>query len=132
MKSYKPADEIVKNICLANYDNLAHANADFFRCVLDNSRPFQVCRNCKNNYTGIMEARETIQKDTHVYAKTLFRDGLTCEDIIEATDRVQLAIKIADTIDDIWSDSKCGGTINKDQILRCVRKLHNNFFSRLR
>ncbi len=99
----------IENACLTNYDNLAWANADFFRCVLTNSRPFRICGSCKSNYTRVIEARYTVQKDTHVYAQTLFPDGLSCEDIIEATDRVQLAVKIADSIDKIWSDSKCTG-----------------------
>ncbi len=108
---YKTDDDWIniENACLANYESLAKANAEFFSCVLTNSRPFRICGSCNRTYHQVIQTRDIIEKDSHIYAESLFQDGLTCKDIIEATDRVQLAVKIADSIDDIWSDSKCAG-----------------------
>lgn len=50
-----------------------------------------------------------IYKDTDLYALTLYPEGLTCLNIIEATDRVQVALQIANTVNDIWSNAKCDG-----------------------
>mgnify|MGYP002785626091 CR=1 FL=1 len=49
-----------ENMCLFYYENLDFAYSEFFRCVLINSRPFQICRNCLQNYTQVIQARNLI------------------------------------------------------------------------
>jgi hypothetical protein len=56
-------------------------------------------------------------KDDEVYATSLYVNGLSCLNIIEATDRVQVALKISNTVNDIWTNSRCEGD---KSILFCV------------
>ena len=37
----------------------------------------------------------------------MYKDGLTCENIVKATDRVQTVVRISNTIMDIWDASRC-------------------------
>lgn len=68
---YEPFESI-ENKCLINYQNLAQANADFFRCVLKNARPFRVCRNCLSNYTQVLDARKLIS-EVSWFLKNLYK-----------------------------------------------------------
>lgn len=49
-------------------------------------------------------------KNPDVYAKTLYNNGLTCENIVQATDRVQTVVRISNTIREIWDASRCEGS----------------------
>ena len=49
-----------------------------------------------------------------MYATSLYPEGLTCLNIIEATDRVQVALQISNTVNEIWLNSKCDGTVKSN------------------
>ena len=51
---------LVENKCSTYYQALAQANAEFLKCVLNNARPFQMCRNCQKNFTQVSIARKQI------------------------------------------------------------------------
>jgi hypothetical protein len=46
-------------------------------------------------------------KDVDKYAKSLYKNGLTCREIVESSDRIQTIYNIYQTIDYIWSQSNC-------------------------
>lgn len=50
-------------------------------------------------------------KDKEIFATSLYDGGLKCIDIVEATDRVQVIVKMFKTVEDIWSNSNCDGNI---------------------
>jgi hypothetical protein len=37
----------------------------------------------------------------------LYKNGLTCKDIVEATNRVQIVVKLFNVMTDIWTASNC-------------------------
>lgn len=95
------------NRCLSYYKSLADLSARFFECVANNSRPFHVCQNCLYHYAKFNQIHKLIENDTDLYATTLYKEGLTCMNIIEATDRVQVALTISNTVNQLWATSKC-------------------------
>ncbi|CAF0851881.1 unnamed protein product [Brachionus calyciflorus] len=97
----------IVNTCTASYVNLAQVTSDFIQCVAKYSRPFHVCQNCLSFYLKIKDAQILIKQNSDIYAQTLYRDGLTCENIVKATDRVQTVVRISNTINEIWDASRC-------------------------
>jgi len=93
--------------CLSYYSYLAKLGSLFTQCVVNYSRPFRVCENCLKYYMKITEAKRLIKNDVDLYATTLYKKGLKCQNIVEATDKVQTIVKIFHTIDTIWDDANC-------------------------
>jgi hypothetical protein len=113
--------------CLSYYSNLAELGSLFTQCVVSYSRPFRVCENCLKYYLEIKEAKELIKNDVDVYATSLYKKGLKCEDIVDATDKVQTIVKIFSLIDTIWSSANCNGTKTLNSfIFLCVQNYNDN------
>lgn len=93
--------------CLSYYSYLAKLGSTFTRCVVSYSRPFRVCENCLRYYMQITEAKSLIKNDVDLYATSLYQNGLKCQNIVEATDKVQTIVKIFQTIDTIWDQANC-------------------------
>ena len=46
-------------------------------------------------------------QDHYLYATSLYKNGLTCKNIIEAGDKVQLDFQVFSIITNIWSKASC-------------------------
>lgn len=119
--------------CLSYYSYLARLGSLFTQCVVSYSRPFRVCENCLSYYMKISEAKRLIRNDVDLYAKSLYKKGLKCKNIVEATDRVQTIVKIFNTIEDIWSDANCNDcfatTYNHNGTFNyTIKKKYDEFF----
>lgn len=101
--------------CLSYYSYLAKLGSLFTQCVVSFSRPFRVCENCLKYYMQIQEAKALIKNDVDVYATSLYKKGLKCQDIVDATDKVQTIVKIFTTIDTIWDTANCEGQLNSQE-----------------
>lgn len=97
----------IESSCLSYYSYLARLGSLFTQCVVSYSRPFRVCENCLRYYMQINDAKRLIKNDIDVYATTLYKKGLKCKNIVEATDKVQTIVKIFSTIDVIWDEANC-------------------------
>lgn len=97
----------IESSCLSYYSYLARLGSLFTQCVVSYSRPFRVCENCLRYYMEISDAKQLIKNDIEVYATSLYKKGLKCKNIVEATDKVQTIVKIFNTIDVIWSEANC-------------------------
>ena len=105
------------NSCISYYNDIATISSELINCVIANSRPFHVCKNCISYYLELNKTRKKIENDPNLYAKTLYTNGLKCTDIVEATDKVQIEVKVLAAIDRIWTNANCDGNFKSFLIL---------------
>ena len=128
--------------CMTIADNLKKLAASFISCASDNSRPFSICKSCIGSYLKFREAYEIMRKvtlkiketgwhniflsftlkDENLYATTLFPEGLTCKDIVEAGDSVQPSYHIFNTINTIWDNSNCESCFQSYELVNGTAK----------
>lgn len=121
--------------CLSYYSYLAKLGSLFTQCVVSFSRPFRVCENCLKYYMQIQDAKDLIKNDVDVYATSLYKKGLKCQDIVDATDKVQTIVKIFTTIDTIWTAANCedcfSSTYNRNATFNyTVKRGYDEFYAK--
>ena len=67
-------------------------------------------------------------QDNEIFATSLYKDGLKCIDIVEATDKVQVIVKMFETIETIWIDANCDSCF--DDLNKTLKPEINEFYSR--
>lgn len=127
--------------CLEYARNLSVISSNFINCALTNARPLTICSNCLEYYLEFEQTYKLMSGDNTIYASSLYKNGLTCKNIIEAADKVQHNYQIFSVIRNIWSQANCdscfesysivNGTIDYDysEKIKKFNILHKNLLN---
>ncbi|XP_077977175.1 osteopetrosis-associated transmembrane protein 1-like isoform X2 [Glandiceps talaboti] len=88
--------------CKELLDTFGEVVSQFTKCAVVNSRPFNFCEDCVDEYINVTKYFDTIEKDEE-----------KCGDVLLRRDRVMLIEQMKDFAVNLWSTAHCDGCYPK-------------------